>query len=238
LHWLTAAPAGTALPAPGEHVEFVRPAGSNLVLVLCSDYPITAAADGSLVLAITRIPTHLARRRGGLPDEILAPVATEARAADPAFRLITGVATADDGRIVVLDLDPDSGDHALQVVSAGGRITTLARNFISPDGGGRTPARGNLCRGVACAASGLIYVAATGARSVMRIDATGETRTVLRAEAPWSPTAVTAHRGDLYVLEYTDGPPGADGSDRTVWVPRVRKVAADGRVGVVAVVRR
>ena len=44
--------------------------------------------------------------------------------------------------------------------------------------------------------------------------------------------------GDLYVLEYTDTPLGTDGSDRTVWVPRVRKVATDGRVSVVAVVRR
>jgi hypothetical protein len=239
LHWLAAAPAGAALPPPGEHVEYVRPRESDLVLALCSDYPIAAAADGSLVLAITRSPTHLARRVAGRPDEIIAPVASPTDAASaPTFRHITGVAIGPDRAIVVLDLDPASNDHALHVVSSNGRIRTLARNFIDVDGTRTKAVAGNICRGVARAPSGDIYVAATGARAVVRLDAKGASHPVLGAEAPWSPTAVTTHDGDLYVLEYTDTPPGADGSDRTVWVPRVRKVATDGHVRIVAVVRR
>jgi len=54
--------------------------------------------------------------------------------------------------------------------------------------------------------------------------------TVLKAERPWSPTGVAVHRGEVYVLEYTN----ANGSPREGWRPRVRKLGRDGKVTTLA----
>ena len=50
--------------------------------------------------------------------------------------------------------------------------------------------------------------------------------TVLKSDHPWSPTDVAWHRGNVFVLEWTN-PNGAvtDG-----WRPRVRKLASDGTI--------
>ena len=53
-------------------------------------------------------------------------------------------------------------------------------------------------------------------------------------ETPWSPTAVALHGTDLFVLEYLH----TAVEDRLAWVPRVRKVTADGRSVVIATVSR
>jgi hypothetical protein len=81
---------------------------------------------------------------------------------------------------------------------------------------------------------GTVYAAANGCRAVIAIPASGKMRTVLRAEAPWSPTGVALFGSDLYVLEYLH----TSGDDRKAWIPRVRKVGADGSVKTLAVVKR
>ena len=55
---------------------------------------------------------------------------------------------------------------------------------------------------------------------------------VLRAENPWSPSAVAVARGDLYVMEYdnTLAEYPADGR------PRIRKLSRDGQVHTLVVV--
>jgi hypothetical protein len=92
-------------------------------------------------------------------------------------------------------------------------------------------------RGIAVAKDGTVFAAANGCRAVVRIGGDGASTPVLRAEAPYSPTAVAVDGGDLYVLEYlhTDE---EDVPDRKVWVPRVRKLAADGTVSLVVTVDR
>jgi hypothetical protein len=49
---------------------------------------------------------------------------------------------------------------------------------------------------------------------------------VLRAEAPWSPTGVVVRNEEIYVLEYQHPNSGR----REEWLPRVRKVARNGKV--------
>jgi hypothetical protein len=228
LHWLAMAPSGARLPAPGGYFEHVSPAGANAVLVLCSDFPCAVAADGSIIFADTRSSTRIVKRTAEGRDSVLS---------SERFHLVTGLAIAADGTVLLLDINPDTGTHALLAVDSRGGLRALARDFIAlPPAADRQ--RGNLGRGIACDRTGSVFIAATAARAVVRVDRAGLNTVVLRSEIPWSPTAVAVHENAVYVLEYTDAPAGADGSDRSVWVPRVRKIGVNGEVGTVAVVRR
>jgi hypothetical protein len=57
---------------------------------------------------------------------------------------------------------------------------------------------------------------------------------VLRAEAPWSPSAVAVANGDVYVLEFDNALAERPADGR----PRVRKLARDGQVTVPVVVEK
>ena len=83
-----------------------------------------------------------------------------------------------------------------------------------------------------------MIVAATDRRCVVKITPQGKTILALQATSPWSPTGVTIFRDELYVLEYSDMPPGWNPEDRKGWVPRVRKVERNGNVITVATVPR
>ena len=228
LHWLAMAPRGTPLPAAGGYFEHVSPSGTDVVLVLSSDFPCAVAADGSVIFADTRAATRIVRRT---------PSGDEKPLAQETFHLVTGLAIAPDGAVVVLDLDPETDAHAVFAIDAVGSVKVLARDFVPlPIDSNRQP--GSIGRGIACDQTGAVFVAATAARAVMRVDRDGRSTTVLRSERPWSPTGVAVHGDAIYVLEYTDTPAGADGSDRSVWVPRVRKLSANGAISTVAAVRR
>jgi hypothetical protein len=56
--------------------------------------------------------------------------------------------------------------------------------------------------------------------------------TVLKAEKPWTPTGVAVRGKDVFVLEYTHTDNLKD------WAPRVRKLAPDGKVAILASVAR
>jgi sugar lactone lactonase YvrE len=79
--------------------------------------------------------------------------------------------------------------------------------------------------GLTVSPRGVLYLAATGCRSVLRLDPDARITTVLKAEAPWSPTAVALHGEDLYVVEWTN--PHNEQHD---YRPRVRRVGRDGRI--------
>jgi hypothetical protein len=68
----------------------------------------------------------------------------------------------------------------------------------------------------------------------MKLTPQRETSVLLRAEKPWSPTGVAELNGDVYVLEYDDETP----TEGRNWPPRVRKVARDGTVSVIAAIQR
>jgi hypothetical protein len=85
------------------------------------------------------------------------------------------------------------------------------------------------CRGLAVDADGVMYVAATGSRRVLKITPNGEVRTILETETPWQPTGVALFNGAVYILEWHE-PPAAQLEDRPAWLPRVRKIARDGTV--------
>jgi sugar lactone lactonase YvrE len=90
------------------------------------------------------------------------------------------------------------------------------------------------CRGLDVDTNGTVYVAAAGCRAVLKITRDGNVSTVLQASRPWSPTSVVLYGNDLFVLEYLH----TAGDDRREWLPRVRKVSADGQVVMVATIDR
>jgi sugar lactone lactonase YvrE len=87
------------------------------------------------------------------------------------------------------------------------------------------PAHQPFLTGLTVSPSGVIYLAATGCRAVVRLDPNGRITTVLKAESPWSPTGVALKGEDLYVVEWTN--PHNEQHD---YRPRVRIVGRDGKV--------
>jgi hypothetical protein len=143
---------------------------------------------------------------------------------------ITGLASALDGSLYVACW------NSLLKVTMDGSVTTLAHPIAVSDcdedpADHKDTNRGiPLLRGIAVDSGGVVYVAATSCHCLLKITFDGKVRTILKAERPWTPTGVTIHNGDIYVLEYTN----ANGSATEGWFPRVRKIGKDGKVTTIA----
>ena len=164
---------------------------------------------------------HLVRLAPGGERRDLAVLPAESDGAP--LQWLNGIAAGPAGSIYY------SENASVRRIDANGAITTVASRIGVPDCDALQDVPADFTpylRGLAVAADGTVYAAANGCRAVVRIGADGAATTVLRAEAPFSPTAVALGGGDLYALEYLhlDHEP----RDRKEWVPRVRKLAADG----------
>ncbi|MCI0744738.1 MAG: hypothetical protein L0Y58_04955 [Verrucomicrobia subdivision 3 bacterium] len=86
-----------------------------------------------------------------------------------------------------------------------GKVTTLAER-PTVEGCDADPSPDGLpgFRGLDVGEDKPVHVAATGCRAVVQITQSEAVKTVLRAERPWSPTAVALCKHDLYVLEWTN----------------------------------
>jgi sugar lactone lactonase YvrE len=210
--------------------ERVTPAGAVPTVVISSDYPIVVGADGGLYYVPFKKtgPRELVRRKyDGLRSVFVALPADTSR--EPML-WVNGIAAAPDGSLYVADND------AVRRIEASGSISTMAVAIDGSECRDPLPDAPKLpyLRGLAVARSGVVYAAANGCRSVVSIPPKGAVRIILKAERPWSPTGVAILGEDLYVLEYIHTP----GDDRKAWIPRVRKVASDGRVTTVASIER
>ena len=125
---------------------------------------------------------------------------------------------------------------SIWTVNSRGVIASFAENIVVPNCAADLPAElpKPHIRGLAVDAKGDVYGAAIGCRAVVRITSSGQITAVLRAENPWSPSAVAVDRGDLYVMEYdnTLAEYPADGR------PRIRKLSSDGKVTTLLVVNK
>lgn len=218
-HWFAFDPQGRFRKTPFPSIpgaEF-RAAGSDPTVVLSSDYPVTIGADGKFYypdgsdgqrIRIVGIDPSGARSvRATLP-----PI----RRGGEVVVWLNGLAAGADGSLYYTE------DRAIRKIDARGQVTAVAVNVAVPNcaavPGEETDAP--YLRGLAVAADGTIYVAASGCRAVLRVDRKGTVSVVLRATAPWSPTAVAVAGPDVHVLEYLHTPT----DNRQEWVPRVRKI--------------
>jgi hypothetical protein len=235
-HWMALDPwsAFGATPLPRLPSTDMRAVGSDPMVILASDYPIAVGRDGALYLPEPGRDRrlHLVRL---LPSGERSDLAVLPAKSDGApLQWLNGVAAAPDGSIYY------SENAAVRRIDAHGVRTTVAAGIVVP-GCDRLPGApaelGPLLRGLAVTEDGAVYVAASACRVVLRIGVDGEVEAVLRAEAPWAPTGVALHGSDVYALEYTHTA-DEEPRDRRVWVPRVRRLATDGSVAVIAVVER
>jgi hypothetical protein len=143
---------------------------------------------------------------------------------------IKGLAVGPDGTFYV------SYPKAVLKVARDGKFTTLLNPVVVPDCDKHPPLAsiGDAAqlrdapwlRGLVVDARGVVFVAATGCRCVIKITPDAEVSTVLKAESPWAPCGVALQGEGLYVLEHIN--PNSDAHED--WPPRVRIVARDGKV--------
>src|SRR4051812_16796933 len=112
--------------------------------------------------------------------------------------------------------------NAIWRFSLDGKGSAFATSLNIPDcdPGAAGKSEGTALRGIFVESSRAIYIAATGCRCVVKIETENHAQTVLRSEAPWSPTGVYMRDGELFVLEYN-----VINDDAHDYQPRVRKVA-------------
>jgi len=233
-HWLTRDTEGrfakTVMPSiPNGEISKL---GANPLLLLSSDFPLIIAPDGALYypelgrderVQIIRFTSAGART-------VLATL--PAKTESGALKWLNGMAAGADGSIYYTE------DRAVRKVSPQGVISTIAGPIVVP-GCVRVPSyaddsAGPDLRGLDVRPDGTVFVAATGCGALLKITARGEITTVVRTTSPWSPTAVAVAGDDVYVLEYLH----TANEDRSAWVPRVRKVSADGTSSIIATVER
>lgn len=190
-HWLALDAGGRFLKAPfGDwfRADIVPIAGSKGAVVQGDGAPMVVGPDGSLYYGSGEDP----QRPGGVQIARLSPNGTVTQ---PFVRLrgiaerlggIKGLAAGRDGVLYV------SYPTAVQKIMPSGAITTIAGQVVIADCDHESPeADAPSLRGVAVDARGVVYAAATGCRSVVRITPGG--KRFHRASA-FSPLAATAQR--------------------------------------------
>jgi len=200
-------------------------------ILVSSDFPITVGPDGSLYYPWLDDSEQLRIYR-------LAPSGTTTVAAivppDPDGKTrhwLNGLAATPDGSVYFAE------DRAIKRVTPQGKLTTVVANIKVSDCisvPGAEPELEPYLRGLDVDLHGTVYVAAAGCGAVLKITPDKKVTTVLRTSNPWSPTAVAVSGNDLYVLEYLH----TASDNRREWLPRVRKISADGQISTVAEIHR
>jgi len=224
-HWLTLDAldrfASARLPS-GSTGDITR-VGSKPTLLLASDYPLAIGSDGNLYYPL--------RRTGDALDLLrVEPTGRNSILAALPIPYLNGLATAPDGSLYYTE------NRAIRRVNSKGEISTIV-DQVALSSCARIP--GNdpndpLLRGLAVDSSGVVFVAASGCGSLLKVTPNGVVSTVLQLESPWSPTAVALFHGEIYVLEYLH----TAVEDRLQWLPRVRKISASGKNVILASIAR
>jgi sugar lactone lactonase YvrE len=225
-HWLALDPGSrfstARLPTDPAHDWVITAVGSDPTVLISTDFPIAVGPDGSLYYKVSRFSQ----------PEILQMTQTRPI---PFFRLpapidhVNGLAVANDRSIYFTD------DNTVRRIDINRRLTTIAA--VSPLATGKgVPGVEHrpYLRGLALDANGTIYVADSADARVLKIAPNGTVTTILQIESPWAPTAVARFDDNTYVQEYLH----TVEEDRLAWLPRIRKVSADGSSTIIATVER
>lgn len=222
-HWMaldqTARFANARLPSTPD--AEMRAAGTDPTLLLSSDFPIVVGGDGGLYFTEYTDRLRLIRF---MPDGT-----RSVRATLPGpMEWVNGIASGPDGALYY------TADNAVRRVDARGAVTTVAANVAVPNCARIPGAEAPYLRGLSVAPDGNIFVAASGCGAVLKISPRGAVTAVLRTATPWSPTDVAVHGGNLYVLEYLH----TASDNRREWLPRVRRIAPDGTMSIIAAITK
>lgn len=142
------------------------------------------------------------------------------------FSSVGGVAFGPDGSLYLAD------GASVRKVTMDGTVTTLASGLDARTSDDKPAALvgsyGNLA-GVAIDSANNVFVADAGNRRLLRINREGKVDVLLRTDPPFFPYGVVAGPGgDIYVLEVGFTLPSSSSG------PRVRKISADGKSTILA----
>jgi sugar lactone lactonase YvrE len=226
-HWLCLDPEGSFSRTQPKHFERITPDGVKPALIYADGgSPIAVLRDGLLYYAsndeqMTPGGLQVTRQTPGGAISIFPPdgkKTTEKLG-------ITGLAPGPDGSLYI------ASPSAVTKLKMDGTFAILAQSIELkdcdvdyPDNDPRNPLP--YLRGLAVDGDGTVFAAGCGCHALVKIKTDGKVETALKAERPWAPTGVAVHRGDVYILEYTN----ANGSPYEGWRPRVRKLERDGKV--------
>src|SRR5262245_12897635 len=217
-HWMCLDPDGSFSHTQPKHFERITPDGVKPAVIYADGgSPIAVLRDGMLYYASN--------------DETMTPGGAQVTRQSPDGKKtteklgITGLAPGPDGALYVAQ------PNAILKLTMDGTFAIIAQSIDLkdcdvdyPDNNRNAPLP--YLRGLAADADGTVFAAGVGCHAVVKITPDGKFETALNAERPWSPTGVAVHRGDVYVLEYTN----ANGSPKEGWRPRVRKLRPNGIV--------
>jgi hypothetical protein len=231
-HWMTIDPIGYFAGSQksfGQYFERVTAQNSKPTLIMSSDFPLVASKDGNIYYADTRHnAAKIVRRTPDGKESVLA--------SDKIFEFINGIAAGEDSSIYITE-SSNADANTIRKISMDGTVSIIAT--FAGKRGNDLPLETvpSYCRGLDLDSTGIIYVAATGSRSVLKISAHGKVETILQEPGPWTPTGVAVFKGEVYVLEWHDV--AASLSEvRTAYIPRVRKIGLDGKITTIATVSR
>lgn len=232
-HWMAIDPVGYFSKSPKSFAGFferVTEQSATPALIISSDFPIVINADGNMYYALTRPGASKIVRRTPSGKEMVI-------VSDKIIEFVSGIASGKDESLYITESSDSNTNTIRKIMLASGSMTEIAKYSAKKSKGtpyGTTP---SYCRGLAVDAEGVVYVAATGSRSVLKITPDGTVTTLMQASSPWTPTGVEVHEGEVYVLEWHDVSP-AQQEDREAWIPRVRKIGKNGKVTTLATVSR
>jgi streptogramin lyase len=205
--------------------------GTSPTLLVASDYPVAIGANGNLYY-----PSHTSG--SGLQLMELTPadrttVLTNLSATGSRdLKWLNGLAAGADGSLYYTE------DNAIRRISARGEVSTVAANLKIPTCVSIAGTSRPMLRGLAADSHGTIYVAASGCGSLLKVSGSGQVTTLHQLQSPWTPTAVALFGSNIYVLEYLQTAASMEPEDRSAWLPRVRKITADGRTSIIASIDR
>ncbi len=207
--------------------EIVR-VGSNPTVLLSSDSPIAIGDDGNLYYPSGQAGNL--RLIKMLPSGATSVIATLPKTVqDEPLPHIGGLVTGPDGSLYYTE------DSAIKRITPQGRIGT-AVTVPAPARPPSIPATSQhpYLRGIAVDADGVMYVADSGDARVLKITRSGNITSLFETESPWSPTAVAISGSDVYALEFLHTVRDV----RRDWLPRVRKIGANGKSTIIATIEK
>lgn len=229
-HWLALDEnnrfANTQLPT-GSLGEIVR-VGTNPTVLLSSDYPIAISEDGNLYYPFGAAGNlRLMKMTASGTTSIVAALPPMVNGRPLPY--IGGIIPGPNGSLYYTE------DTAIRKVDAQGEVSTVI-TVHAPVKRPSIPATDQhpYLRGFAVNDRGVMYLADTGDARLLKITSAGNVSTLIQTQSPWSPTAVAVFGSDVYVLEYLHTVRDV----RRDWLPRVRKIAANGRSTKVATIDR
>jgi hypothetical protein len=232
-HWLTldADDCFSTAHLPAGAAGDITRVGTSPTLLVASDYPVAIGANGLLYY-----PSYTSG--SGLQLMELTP-ANQTRmlinlsaAGTRDLRWLNGLAAGADGSLYYTE------DDAIRRISARGEVSTVVAKPKIPTCVSIAGSPRPMLRGLAADSNGTIYVAASGCGSLLKVSAGGQVTTVHQLQSPWTPTAVALFKDNIYVLEYLQTAASMQPEDRSAWLPRVRKITANGRSTIIASIDR